>query len=257
LSDFIYKYRDWLTLGLCVVLSVIILNGNDNPQMMILRTKVSSAAGFIASPFRFIPRTVRLYRENKELNRALFVLNQENSRLKELEAENIRLRQMLNFVNEMALDYIPALVVGRSAGISLNSITIDKGRKHNLEPGNPVVSSKGLVGRLVSVDKDRSLCQLMLDNTFGAAVKVKRNRIDGILHWEGGDLCRLDGIPATMDVRRGDVLITSGLGGVFQKGLNVGSVVKVRIEHGELFQEILVEPFTDFHRLEEVFVLIP
>lgn len=257
MSDFIYKYGEWLTLGLCMLVCIIILNSNDNPQVEILRTKASSAAGYIASPFRFIPKTLRLYQENKELNRKVFVLNQENCRLKELEAENARLRQMLNFVSDTELDYIPALMVGRSAGISLNSITIDKGKMHNLEQGMPVMSSKGLVGRLVSVSKERSLCQLMFDNAFGAAVKVQRNRIDGILHWDSGDLCRLDGIPTTMDVKRGDVLITSGLGGAFPKGLNVGTVVQVRIERGKLFQEILVKPFTDFHRLEEVFVLIP
>ena len=242
---------------LCILLSLILLSFNDNAQTEILRTKVSTIAGYIARPFNFIPQTLRLFAENKQLNRRLFILEQENTRLKELEAENERLRQMLNFISATEFDYIPALVVGKSAGAALSSITIDKGSMHNLEPRMPVVSSKGLAGILVSVSKDQSLCQLMLDSEFGVAVFVQRNRVNGILHWDSRDICRLDGISTTEDVRQGDLLLTSGLGGIYPKSLKVGEVTKVKINPGSLFQEILVKPFTDFHRLEEVFVIIP
>ncbi len=256
MSEFLYKYRDNIAWGICLLLSVIILNTNDNPQMQVLRLKASKIGAAISTPFQFIPTTIRLYRENRELNRALFVLNLENFRLKELEAENQRLRQMLNFVQENELRYIPAKVIGKNAGTSYNSITIDKGLDYGIQRGYPVMSSKGIVGQVSAVDSGSALCQVMLDNQFGAAVKVQRNRIDGILHWDGGNKCRLDGIPITMDVREGDTLITSGLGGVYPKGLAVGVVSKVRINPGNLFQSIKVEPFTDYQRLEEVFVLM-
>ena len=237
-------------------MSIGLLNTNDNPQMEKLRLKTSLIGGMIARPFRFIPTTIRLYGENHELNYALFILNQENFLLKELEAENLRLRQMLNFAEKNDIDFVPAQVVGKDAGTNYSSISIDKGSAHGLTPGLPVMSSKGLAGQVTAVTDNHALCQIMLDNQFGAAVKIQRNRIDGILHWENGDICRLDGIPATMDVREGDILVTSGLGQVYPKGLSVGFVTKVRKEQGKLFQDISVEPFTDFHTLEEVFVIL-
>jgi rod shape-determining protein MreC len=119
------------------------------------------------------------------------------------------------------------------------------------------MSSAGLVGKTAVVDENTALVQLMLDSKFGAAVKIQRNRIDGILHWDSQNMCRLDNIPYTIDVRVGDILITSGLGGVYPKGLKTGVVTKISKSKNELFQNILVEPYTDFYRLEEVFVLIP
>jgi rod shape-determining protein MreC len=189
------------------------------------------------------------------LNRQLFLLKREYSQIQELRLENERLRRMLNFVSQTEYSYIPALVINRSLGETLNSVTLDKGKKQGLKRGSLVLSSAGFVGRLVEVDDNHSLCQLILDSRMGIAVKVQRNRIDGILHWDSGDLCRLDGILHSMDVVIGDTLITSGIGGVFPKGFSVGMVTSVQKKRELLFQQIYVKPFTDFHRLEEVFVL--
>ncbi len=223
--------------------------------MEFLRLKFSYAASYIVSPFRFIPRTIRLYSENRELNRALFRLNQENARMKELEEENHRLRDMLNFSYQLFYEFIPAVVVGKSSGEIVNTITLNKGRIHGLQENLPVVSSQGLVGKIIEVNESSSLCQLMLDSKFGAAVKLQRSRIDGILHWNNGSVCRMDGVAQTLEVFLGDTLVTSGLGGVYPKGLYAGEIIKIEKKPGVLFQDILVKPFTDFGRLEEVFVL--
>ncbi len=257
MSEFIYRFRVYITLVLCSAASLIILNTNQNAQIEILRLKVSTAASFITRPLLFIPRTISLYADNRSLNRELFRLGQENAALREMRAENERLRAMLNFVHPTELRYIPAIVVGKSSGGLVNSITIDRGREDGVSDGFPVVSAAGLAGQVVKADKNSALCQLLLDNHFGAAVKDQRSRVDGIIHWNSGDLCRLDGIPATLEVSVGDTLVTSGLDGVYPKGINVGVVIKVRRERATLFQEIMVEPFTDFRRLEEVFILIP
>lgn len=244
-------------MGVCAFLSVLLLNTNDNPQIEKLRLKSAVIGGIIARPFSFIPKTLRLYSESHELNESLFILNQENFRLHELEAENKRLRKMLHFIETTSHAYIPAKVISRSSGEVLNSITIDKGGEDGVRNALPVMSSAGLAGRIVLVNESNSICQLMLDNQFGAAVKIQRNRIDGILHWKWGNICRLDGIPTTVDVRTGDTLLTSGLGGIYPKGLRTGTVKDVERVRGNLFQDITVTPFCDFQRLEEVFILIP
>jgi rod shape-determining protein MreC len=192
---------------------------------------------------------------NRSLNRQLFQLKHENEQIQELYLENQRLRQMLNFVGQKEYHYIPTLVINKSAGQTLNSITLDKGIKQGLKRGAPVLSASGIVGRIVEINDHSALCQLILDRQMGTAVKIQRNRIDGILHWDSGDLCRLDGILHSMEVLVGDTIITSGMGGVFPKGFNVGTVTSVNKEREKLFQLIYVKPFTDFHRLEEVFVL--
>jgi len=238
-----------------VVISVLLINTNENPQVEILRLKVSKITGVISTPFQFIPRTIRLYSVNRYLNQAVFELTAANTRLAELEAENERLRMMLNFPSQSEMQSVPAMVIGKSAGETMKYITIDRGEVDGLEKGLPVMSSSGLVGQTAVVDKNTSLVQLMLDSKFGAAVKIQRNRIDGILHWDSQDMCRLDDIPYTIDVRVGDILITSGMGGVYPKGLKTGIVTKISKNKNNLFQKILVEPYTDFYRLEEVFVL--
>ena len=255
MTDFFIRFRDYLVFAICLLVSVLLLNTNRNPQMEIIRLEATTAAGYISQPFSFIPGMIRLYRENHELNRTLFRLNQENVRLKELEEENERLRDLLNFSHNLPFEFIPAVVIGRSAGEAVNTTSLNKGRIHGLREEMPVVSSHGLVGKIIAVNQSKSLCQIMLDSRFGAAVKLQRSRIDGIIQWQGGDLCRLVGIPLTLEVTPGDTLVTSGLGGVYPKGLYVGEVVKVEKKPGILFQEIHVKPFTDFHRLEEVFVL--
>ena len=225
--------------------------------MQVLRLKFSSVAGRIVAPLEFIPNTLNLYNENRELNRRVNELTQINSELIEMEAENRRLREMLNFANKSESKSIPAQVISKSAGGPLSYIVIDRGDEDGLVPGMPLVSSAGLVGQVARTDKNKSLCQIMLDSKFGVAVKDQRNRIDGILHWDSGDICRLDGISYTMEIRKGDTLITSGLGGVYPKGLFVGIVSYVEKDPSKLYQRILVDPFTDFHRMEEVFVIIP
>lgn len=256
MSEFIHRFRLYITLVLCLTASLLLLNTNRNPQMAVIRLKTSNAAGWIVHPFMFIPQTLRLFSENRRLNQELVRLNSENAELLEMRSENERLREMLNFISRTRHRYIPAIVIGKSSGASLNSITIDRGVRDGISEGMPVVSSAGLAGQVVAVDKSSALCQLLLDNQFGAAVKVQRSRVDGIIHWDSGDICRLDGIPQTLDVRVGDTLVTSGLDRVYPKGIGVGAVIKVRRERETLFQEILVRPFTDFRRLEEVFVLI-
>ena len=252
-----YRFKDYLSLIFCIIISLILLNSNDNRQIQLLRLKLSNTAGVIISPLEFVPKTLSLHKINRELNRRIFELTHMNAELVEMEAENKRLRELMNFAQRSELRSIPAQVTSRSAGGPLSYIVIDRGEIDGLKPGTPVVSSAGLVGQIAEADENKSLCQIMLDGKFGVAVKDQRSRVDGILHWDSGDICRLDGISYTMEIRQGDTLITSGLGGVYPKGLYTGIVIHIEKDPAKLYQRILVAPFTDFHRLEEVFVLIP
>lgn len=258
MSDFLYRFRDYIALVFCVLISALLLNTNDSPQIDKIRVKSAVIGGVLSRPFQFIPETIRLYSVNRQLNRGLFELTIENAKLRELQEENKRLREMLNFVSVNKLHYLPAEVVNKNEVVSLNCITLDRGLRDGVKRGYPVISSKGLVGMVSAVTKKSSICQLMLDNQFGAAVRDQRSRIDGILHWDAGDDCRLDGIAPTMDIQPGDTIITSGIGGVYPEGIYVGVVSKIRKQaQGSLFQNILVEPFTEFYRLEEVFIILP
>jgi rod shape-determining protein MreC len=119
-----------------------------------------------------------------------------------------------------------------------------------------VVTSQGLVGRVVEVYPSAALVQILLDRNCPVSAMIHRSRVSGILAYEGGTAFRLKNVLWRMDVREGDIVVSSGLGGLYPKGLQLGWVSEVSSNPRDLFKEIVVEPSVDFNSLEEVFVLL-
>lgn len=193
---------------------------------------------------------------NDRLQRLAAKLAVENSRLREAKLENIRLRLLLGFEQESLFGLYPAKVIGWDADRAVNSILINVGEGDGIREGMPVLTADGLVGKVYQVMPAMSVVQLLLDPNCRVSAAVQRSRALGIVEWERGYQCFLRKIPARSDVKQGDVVVTSGMGGVFPKGLVIGSVARVEGEKWELFKNIVVKPGVDFTNVEEVFVLI-
>jgi rod shape-determining protein MreC len=134
-------------------------------------------------------------------------------------------------------------------------LTIDKGSRSGLRDGLPVVAARGVVGRIIKTAPNSSRVLLVTDASSNIAALVQRNRSRGVLQGSGAKLI-LKYTLREADIATGDLLVTSGMGGVFPKGLSLGTVEIVERDELSLFQRIQVVPVVDFSHLEEVMVLM-
>lgn len=189
-------------------------------------------------------------------------LDAENRRLRaelasreELQRENERLRRLLGYVESQPRRTVAARVIAEDASSWFRTVEIDRGFEDGVIDGLPVIDAAGLVGRVVQSGPHSSRVLLITDASSAVAVLVQDERIRGVCRGQGGGVA-LDFALIADDIKVGDGIITSGLGGVFPKGLVVGYVRSVRRERSGLFQTVEVEPAVDFAHLEEVLVVL-
>lgn len=199
---------------------------------------------------------VNVCHENRQLKSELDALRMENSRYCELISTHERLRELLCFRNSIDLPVIAAQVIARDPTGWFKSALIDKGTRSGVILNMPVVNASGVVGRVVSVSPNYAKVLLIIDQNSAVDCLVQRSRQRGIVKGLSEHTCKLDYVVKSTDVKPEDVLVTSGLGGVFPKGLPVGCVLNVKEISGRLFSDIEVRPYVDFSKLEEVLVIL-
>ena len=199
---------------------------------------------------------VGIEEENKNLKnkinefKAALILYQEGY----LEAQ--RLRKLLDLRDDYNYHFISARVIGREQAALSKTILIGKGAAHGLKTGMPVIAPPGLIGRLVDVSWHFSKVLLFIDENSNVGAIVQRTRMQGIISGAGPRGLILKYISKTQDVKEGDVIVSSGMGGVFPKGLMIGQVSHVDRQEASLFLKINVAPFVDFSKLEEILILV-
>jgi rod shape-determining protein MreC len=193
--------------------------------------------------------------ENRRLRGEVRELQQRLESAQEMVQENRRLQAVLGMPAAPAGRPVLSLVIGKDATNWFRSLLIDRGSGDGLERNAPVITPQGLVGRVVEVGPIASRVQLVTDPVSSVGALVQRTRVSGIAAGDGGSTLRLRYLPLMSDVAVGDRVITSGMGGVFPKGLPLGTVAAVERRSGALFQEAVLEPAADLSRLEEVIVL--
>jgi rod shape-determining protein MreC len=198
---------------------------------------------------------VGLNEENKSLNKKINELEAELVLYKEGYLEARRLSKLLTLKNDFNYQFIPALVVAREQASLSRTILINKGSVHGLKVGMPVIAPPGLIGRLVDVSWHVSKVLLLIDESSNVDALLQRTRLQGIIRGAGFGGGILKYIIKNQDVKEDDIVLSSGMGGVFPKGLLIGKVSYVEKQDNDLFLKIKVAPFADFSRLEEVLVL--
>ncbi len=200
---------------------------------------------------------VAAQRENRSLRERIWELEQQLTEYHEIKASNERLRRLLDFQSGSKLRTLAAEVIGEDSTGWFHLLVIDKGLAHGVTRGMPVVVPEGVVGQTIECAERSSKVMLITDRNSGVDVMIQRTRARGVLEGLGRKgLCALKYVARTEEVVEGDRVITSGLGGVYPKGLLVGAVTSVSREGYGLFQQVEVSPQVDFDRLEEVMVLL-
>jgi rod shape-determining protein MreC len=206
--------------------------------------------------WRFLSSLGRLARENEVLKRKITRLELEVKRLESLKEENQRLKRLLGFKKEYPLKTVPAKMIGASASNWQSAILISRGSKSGIERGMSVVTSGGLVGQVIEVTQDAAKVLLITDPKSGVAIKIKRTGEEGVLKARINGELYLKYIEKSARVRPGDKVYTSGLGGVFPRGILVGTVREVQQPRLSLYKKVEVKPAVNFSRLEEVLVIL-
>lgn len=193
--------------------------------------------------------------ENVELKKVISASKAKLSPMREVSKANVRLRSLLNFKKNYAFPIKGAQIVSMDIMAWFKSVVIDLGGIDGIIPGMPVISGEGVVGRIVEVTPHFSRVLLITDYNSSAGALIQRSRSRGVLTGKSLPSLSLKYVLKHDDVALGDQVITSGLGGVFPKGLVLGTVEKVRKTDYGLFLEVEVTPAVNFNKLEEVMVI--
>ncbi len=200
---------------------------------------------------------VSVARTNDRLEAALKGATQYQNQCMELALSNQRLRDLLNFKEGTPRSLLAAEVIGRDPSPWFKSITINKGLSEGIDRGAPVVMAGGVVGMVTDAANHYAKVLLIIDQNSAVDVLLQEERARGVSKGASVDRCRLDYVLRKYDVSVGDTVVSSGLDGVFPKGLRVGAVEKVMKRNAGVFQSIYIKPFVDFEKLEEVMVMLP
>lgn len=196
--------------------------------------------------------------ENKALKLRVEELERSVAWCAECDAQNARLRSLVNRADELSRDpLVSARVISFGTSLAAQVIRIDAGRNAGVEVGDAVVAGAGLVGRVVALVGGYSEVQLLTDARAAVDVVVRRSRARAILRGQGSDsFYVLEHLIRTADVAEGDQVVTSGLGDLFPSGLPVGSVSSVTSPKVGVFRSAEVLPAVSFDLLEDVLVVL-
>jgi rod shape-determining protein MreC len=196
-----------------------------------------------------------MHGENRRLRQEVGALQRRIEQLEEQALETQRLQRLLALREVSQAQYLTARVVGKDATNWFKTLLLNRGSRDGVRRNQPVVAPDGLVGRVVEVTPSSAKVQLLTDPMSAAGGLVRRTRVTGIVSGNLGEGIRMRYLPLLADIVVGDPVVTSGMGGVFPKGIPIGRITGVERRSGALFQEATLQPAVDLSRLEEVLIL--
>jgi rod shape-determining protein MreC len=221
-----------------------------------LEETVNTSIGELGNLWKRYIFLVGLEEENRNLKKKNAQLLARVIQYQEGYLEGQRLRKILDLREGIHYSTVVANVVGKNQLSAFRTILINKGTGQGLRVGLPVVSHQAVVGRIMETSWNVSKVLLITDENSNIDALVQGDRAQGILQGYGPTGCNLKYVHKMDDVRKGDAVLSSGLGGIFPKGLLLGVVTSISKKDADLFQKIEVAPSADFARLEEVVVFL-
>ncbi len=194
--------------------------------------------------------------QNDRLQVRIAELEEANLQYREALVASGHLQQIAAMRDEFEIPMLPSEVVGLDVKPWFRSVLVDRGAGHGVRAGNPVITAEGVVGLVTATSRHAAKTMLLLDRQSAIDGIVQRSRARGIVRGRGTDQLEFEFVVRGGDVVVGDVVITSGLGGVYPKGLRIGEVVEISDPAGGLLQTADLRPAVDFGRLEQVFLMM-
>jgi rod shape-determining protein MreC len=263
------RYRRAVILTTALVLSFLLMTLQVRHESGVV-TFTRQALLFVVSPFiKVTSATIRgvtgtwrdyvdlraLREENKRLQLETTTLKRRLEQLQDQALETQRLERLLAMRQASRAEFLTARVVGKDATNWFKTILLDRGSLEGIRRNQPVLAPDGLVGRVVEVTPSSARVQLLTDPVSAVGGLIQRTRVTGIVSGNLGAGARVRYLPLMADVAVGDEVLTSGMGGVFPKGILIGRITSVERKSGALFQEATLQSAVDLSRLEEVLIL--
>jgi len=202
-------------------------------------------------------RIVNTSKENVYLKEKISRLESDLFQMEEIRRENFRLKQMLSYSEDIGQEKILAQVIGWDSANQFKVLRLNRGSNDGIRVMSPVITHMGLVGYIYRVGPNYSDVLTILDPNNRVDALVERTRTHGIVEGVFNYRCALKYINRTESIEVGDRLITAGVGGIYPKGVKVGMVTDIDRETSGMTLGVEITPSVDFHKLEEVLVLMP
>lgn len=262
--------RAGLMTVLLVVLSLVMFTVSSHESGSGVFTSMRAGFQTITTPLRVVGAGVSapfvgLGNVMRNLTADEATLTDLEEQNRELEAKNVeleessqsaeRLQKLLNLQTTYNLQSVAATVIGSSTDSWTRTITLDKGTNAGIDVGMPVTDEYGAVGQVIQVSATSATVRLLTDENSSVSAMIQSTRAQGMVEGQADGTLRLNLIRTDQTVNVGDVIVTSGLGGVFPKGLPLGKVTSVNKTPGALYYDIVVEPFSSSDSFEEVLVI--
>jgi len=266
------RNRSILVLILLLFISIILMGVSQSKVTI----QFKSALYGILYPFQFVGvQSITLVKEffssiekNKQLKEELIQVKKmleqyEHSQYEyeEIKRENRRLRNLIDIQSDMEYETVIAEIVAKSPQDYYKTIVVNRGKNSGIEKWMPVVAyqneTRCVVGKVIDVQHFSARIQPLIDQSSYIGVMLMESRYSGILQGQSpiSDNCLMQFVDRRSEINYGDLVITSGMGGVFPKGIIVGEIVSVSKKRYGIFQEAIVKPVVDYGRLEEVYII--
>ncbi len=216
---------------------------------------VSRAGGFLEDIWDGYIQLVDVRRENMSLREDIRALNLRVLEGNEALLSNQRLERLLDMKASVKAPTVTATVIGEDVTSWFRTLVINRGSSSGIREGMAVVAADGVVGQTVKVTASTARVLLLTDHASGIAATIQRSRARGVVKGKGEMLCTLEFTTREEDVKVGDTVMTSGIGGVFLKGVPIGEVTMVKRGEYGIFQTVSIRPVVNIAHLEEVLVV--
>ena len=228
-----------------------------------IRSGIHEVSSFISRSFLSIQELSDLRQDYSELVSRIARYEQLERTAAEIRQENFRLREQLGFSENLRYRHIPAQIIGRDPDNLFSTFVINKGQRDGVGVNMPVIAyhntAQGLVGIVINAGTYESLVMPIYDSSCFISARLSESRYEGIVEGRGNPerhlLMRYINRRAREDIFPGDMVVTSGLGGVYPPGINIGRVSRINFQEAELSMDLELDPVIDFSRLEFVFII--
>jgi rod shape-determining protein MreC len=249
--------KDYILTAFLIILSVSIAVSRNQGGIHSLRQLSAVTVSILQSPLA----NVRVYRQalktNTYLQRQNILLQDELSKLRAIEQENLELRRLLAFQDSSEFKLTPTLIIGKELTGINKSLTINSGSSDGIYEGMPLVTSDGLLGKVILTTSNYSQVLPYNNSLFRVSGLIQENQAPGIVSWNGESLTEMviDFIPKTIPVQEGYTVVTSGFSNELPPGIPIGTVLRTEDEEGKETQRIYIKPLASLDQASQGFII--
>jgi rod shape-determining protein MreC len=267
-GTFLWRNRVLLTSGVLLILSLHLISTGVHTGDLAARPEsaflavISPVTGTFthlsdgaSSVTRDYVDLIHVRSENALLRNELAKVKSDQARLAELEVENKHLGELLALRDALGTNAVAANVIGSDANGIQRTLVLASGSSNGLSPGMAVLANEGVVGKIIAVSPNASRVLMIDDHNSALDGFDQRTRARGIVAGLVDDGVIMKYADRSQDIRTGDSIVTSGLDGIFPRGLLVGTIKSVRRDGAGLFLGVKITPAVDFRQLEQVLIL--